>query len=162
MKLYEIDQAIADLLSNVDPETGEVIVDLEALDALQMERETKIENIILLIKNKAAEATAIGAEIKSLEARKKIADNEVTRLKLYIMYALKGQKFERAKCACSFRRSQKVETLPQFVEWAMKNDPSLLRQKDPEPDKTAIKERLKDGDEIPFASLEESVSVIIR
>ena len=40
MKLYEIDAAI---LGCIDQETGEVI-DPEQLDALQIERETKLEN----------------------------------------------------------------------------------------------------------------------
>ena len=60
MTLYEIDQAILDC---VDMETGEVI-DSDRLDLLQMERETKLENVGLWIKDLRAEADAIKNEIQ--------------------------------------------------------------------------------------------------
>ena len=47
MTLYEIDNAI---LECIDLETGEII-DTDKLDALQLERETKIENVALWIKD---------------------------------------------------------------------------------------------------------------
>jgi hypothetical protein len=59
MTLYEIDDAI---LACVDPETGEII-NPEALTALQMEREKKLENVALWVKDLKAEAEAIGNEI---------------------------------------------------------------------------------------------------
>ena len=58
MTLYEIDSAIMDC---VDEETGEV-VDIEELEALQIEREKKVEGIALAVKNYAAEAKAIKEE----------------------------------------------------------------------------------------------------
>ena len=57
MKLYEIENAI---LECIDTETGEVI-DIERLNELQMERETKIENVACWIKDLKAEAEAIKA-----------------------------------------------------------------------------------------------------
>ena len=50
--LYEIEEQI---LNCVDLETGEII-DEEALANLSMERDTKVENIALWIKNLLAEA----------------------------------------------------------------------------------------------------------
>lgn len=55
MTLYEIDSAIMDC---VDEETGEII-DLEKLEALNIERDKKVEGIALAVKNYAAEAKAI-------------------------------------------------------------------------------------------------------
>ena len=46
--LYQIEEAIMDC---VDMETGEII-EIERLDQLQMEREVKIENIELIMKNR--------------------------------------------------------------------------------------------------------------
>ena len=46
MKIYEIENAISDLLSQVDEETGEILFDPEQLEALQMERDGKIENLV--------------------------------------------------------------------------------------------------------------------
>ena len=51
MTLYEIDDAI---LNCIDEETGEII-DAEQLDKLYMEKEEKLENIALWIKDLKAE-----------------------------------------------------------------------------------------------------------
>ena len=56
--LYEIDQAIMNCL---DEETGEVL-DLDRMNALQMERKAKIENVALLYKNVKADMEAYKAE----------------------------------------------------------------------------------------------------
>jgi V/A-type H+-transporting ATPase subunit E len=55
MNLFEIDDAI---LACVDLETGDII-DVEKLEALELERDTKISNIACWIKNLKAEAEAI-------------------------------------------------------------------------------------------------------
>ena len=70
MKLYEIDNAILDC---IDLETGEVI-DTERLDALNMERDAKIENVVLWIKDLMAEANAIKVEKLALAERQKVAE----------------------------------------------------------------------------------------
>ena len=162
MRIYEIDERITELLQNVDPETGEVMLDYDELDALQMERDAKIEALALHIKNRVADSEAIGAEVKRLETRKKVIDNEVSRLKNYLLYVLKGNKFETPKVLCSFRRTKKVECDPDFIAWAVRNAPDLLRQKDPEPNKTEIKKRLEKGEEIPFTALSESYSTTVK
>ena len=53
--LYEIDN---DILACVDKETGE-IVDTEKLESLEIEREKKIEGVILWRKDLMAEAEAV-------------------------------------------------------------------------------------------------------
>ena len=70
--LYEIDNEI---LSCVDLETGEVI-DTEKLDALQMEREKKVEAVACWVKDLKAEAEAIKAEKQILADRQKAAENK--------------------------------------------------------------------------------------
>ena len=67
MKLYEIDQAIMDC---IDMETGE-IVNEELLNDLQMERDAKIENVALWIKELKAEAEALKAEKLAFAERQK-------------------------------------------------------------------------------------------
>ena len=64
MKLYEIDAAIMEC---IDLETGE-IVDADRLTALQMEREQKLENVALWIKDLDAEAKALKAEEQSFSS----------------------------------------------------------------------------------------------
>lgn len=158
MTLYEIDQKIMEL---IDPETGELL-DVEAFDALQMERVEKIENVALWVKNLAAEAAAIKGEVETLTARKNAAERRVDRLKAYLAYALNGEKFSTPRCAVSFRRTKSCEPSAKFVEWAQThNRDDLLTYKPPEPSKTAIKAALEAGQDVP-AEMVEKLSVGVR
>ena len=158
MKLYEIDNAI---LECIDMETGEII-DAEKLDALNMERDAKIENVVLWIKDLKAEAEAIKAEKLALAERQKIAENKVDSLKKWVAYALGGQKFSTAKCAVSFRNTESVEVTEEGIEALMKEHNELLTYKAPEPNKKAIKDAIKDGLSVAGVQLVQNVSTIIK
>lgn len=162
MNIYEIDQRITALLDGaVDEETGELLIDTVALDALQMEREAKVENLACYIKNLAADISAIKAEEEALAKRRKAAEAKRDRLKTYLGEVLQGQKFSTARVAVSFRRSESVELLPEFMDWAMEHAPDLLRYKLPEPDKKAINQALADGRVLP-ASKVSKLSMTIK
>lgn len=160
MKLYEIDNAIDELIRNsVDPETGEVMDITDELDALQMEREDKLESVALVIKNLTAEATAIRNEEKALADRRKTSENRVEWLKGYLMQSLAGQKFSTPKVAVSFRSTTAV-----FIEddaAFLKEHPEYARIKT-EIDKSALKDALKNGAEVSGAALENRTSMIVR
>ena len=158
MKLYEIENAILDC---IDLETGEVI-DTERLDALQMERDAKIENVALWIKDLKAEAEAIKAEKMALAERQRVAENKAESLKNWLAYALDGQKFSTARCAISFRKTEKVEISDVGMIRLMKEHDELLTYKDPEPNKTAIKQALKDGLNVQGVQLVQNMSTIIK
>ena len=161
MKLYEIDAAMDAL---VDPETGE-IMDNEAFDALSMEREKKIENVACWVKNERALAEEIGAEIRKMQERKKAAENRAERLKDYLLYATGGQKYQSARAQVSFRSSESTEiTDPDaLTKWALTNNrDDMLVYKKPEISKSAVKEAIKGGAEIPGAQIVSNVSVIIK
>ena len=159
MKLYEIDSAILDC---IDMETGEVI-DTERLDALQMERDAKIENVALWIKDLKAEADAIKAEKQKLAERQKSAENKAESLKKWLAYALDGQKFSTAKCAISFRNTESVEVTDEGLQNLMRGGKDeLLTYKMPEPNKTAIKQAIKDGLSVSGVQLVQNVSTIIK
>ena len=147
MKLYEIDQAIENL---IDDETGEVL-DLDAFLDLKMERDRKIENMALWVKNMTAEAKAYKEEKEAFAARERATKNKLERVKKYLSTILDNQKFSTSKVAISFRKSESVEVDDTFLEWAKKNADDLLRYKEPEIDKKAIKEALKNGKEIKGA-----------
>ena len=149
MKLYEIDQQIENL---IDTETGEIL-DFAAFEALQMERDKKIENMALWYKNLLSDAEALEKEEKALADRKKACKNKAENLKAYISNLLQGNKFTTPKVAISFRQSQSVEVDDDFLTWAMMNDETLLKYKNPEPDKTKIKAEIKAGKEFEHARL---------
>ena len=160
--LYEID---AEILAAVDQETGEIL-DTERLDALQMERETKLEGVALWVKDLKAEADAVKAEADKLTARKKALDNKIDGLKNWLLFALNGEKLKTARCNVYQMHSQKVaiedeSKLINLLQKLEKPD-RFLRFKEPELRKDEIKKALKDGYEIPGASLEETESVVIK
>lgn len=105
MTLYDIEDAI---LECVDQETGD-IVDIEKLEALEMERDTKISNIACWIKDLKAEAEAIKAEKQNLDKRLKADTNKAEQLKAYLDGYLNGAKFKDARCAISYRKSISTE-----------------------------------------------------
>lgn len=156
MNLFEIDR---ELLNMVDPETGE-IADYEAFVGLTMERDAKIDNTAMYIKSLLAEAAAIKAEEEALAARRKAKERKAERLKGYLNAFLDGKKFESAKVKISFRETEKVEVGKEFLDWAKANAPELLTYK-PEASKTAIKEALADGWEVPHVAVVANRSIQI-
>ena len=158
MTIYEIDQAIMEC---VDLETGEII-DTEQLDKLQMERDTKLENVACWIKDLKAEAEALKNEKQALAERQRVAENKAESLKKWLAYALQGEKFKTPKCAISFRKSEAVEVTDEGLNNLMKEHDELLTYKAPEPNKTAIKQALKDGLNVAGVQLVQNTSTIIK
>lgn len=156
MNLYEIDSAIT---SCVDPETGEIL-DLEWLNQLQMERNRKIENILLWIKNLESDAEQIKAEEKALADRRKAAEKKAESLRGYVASVLDGEKFQTAKVAVTYRKSDAVvvddiETMQEICD-------DYLTYEDPKPNKAKIKAALKNGLPVPGCHLEERNNMVIR
>ena len=160
--LYDIDAAI---LACVDQETGEIL-DPEKLDALQMEREQKLEGVALWIKDLKAEAEAVKAEADRLTARKKAVENKIDGLKQWLLYALNGEKLKTARCNVYQTHSQKVviDDEKALVDMLMTSPfgEKFLRVKEPEIDKNALKDSMKQGYEYEFAHLEQTESVVIK
>lgn len=169
MRLWEICSQIAALENAAEdgmyihPETGELMTFDAAMDALQMEKREKLENIALMAENATVEAKALGEKIKALTERKRTAEGKANRCKGYLMAALvkedgTAEKFATENVAVSVR----------------KNPPSVVCDEDilPDiykittmtvaPDKRALMELLKSGAIIPGAHLEQSRSVIIK
>lgn len=152
--LYEIDNEI---LSCVDMETGEII-DTDKLKALEMERDAKIEGVILWRKDLMAEAEAVKAEAKKLTDRARAAENKAEQLKNYICYALNGEKFKTERCAVSYRKTTSV-----IIDNLHEVDLKFMKDiKEDWISKSDIKEALDHGYEVKGAHLEEKQSIIIK
>lgn len=160
MTLYEIDSRLESIMdidgTKVDAESGEII-EAEALDALNMARDEKIDNILCFIKNLNAEAAALKAEREKLEAREKAAKNKADALKRYLAAHMdEGEKWHSVHGAIGWRKSQSVaytdiESIPlKFVvtkkEYAKKD----------------IFAALKAGEEVPGATLETKRTIQIK
>ena len=160
--LYEIDQAI---LECVDLETGEIL-DSDRLTALQMERERKLEGVALWVKDLNYEAQMVKEEADKLNARKKALDNKIASIKNWLLWALDGEKLKTPRCNVYQTHSQKVviDDEKALIDMFMSSPfgEKFLRMKDPEIDKNALKDSMKQGYEYEFAHLETTESVVIK
>lgn len=162
MKLYEINGELEKL---IDPETGE-IANIEAFEQLSMEREIKLENIALWIKNLDSDAEAIRAEEKALAERRRIMENRADGLKNYLAVMLgDGEKFETPRVKLSWRKSSAVAILiPEaaFVRYAQGKRDELLSYSEPTINKKAIADAIKAGEKIIGAALVEHQNLQIK
>ena len=169
MTLYDIDAQIAaldgaaedDML--IDAETGELISVSQALDALRMEREAKLENVACWVKNLCAEADAIREEENRLAKRRKAAETKASNLKAWLLSAMTRED----------GTTDKLKTGRVMVS-VKKNPPSTVVDDDLLPstykvakityqaNKELIKRELLAGGEVPGAHLEYGRSVIIK
>ena len=159
--LYDIDQEILDC---VDEETGEIL-DVEKLDALQMEREEKLEGVALWVKDMKAEAAAVKEEADKLTARRKALENRIESVKEWLLRALDGEKLKTPRCNVYQTHSQRLKVadeagLISFLKTL--EDPGRFVRYTEELRKDEIKKALKDDYEIPGACLEETEIIVIK
>lgn len=163
MTLYEIKQEMEDAINavfaNVDEETGEVPEEAVAkLSELQMQRDEKLDNLGAYIKNLSAEVDSLKAEEKNLKARREVKEHKIESLKAYVSECLNGEKFESARVAFSFRKSESVgiddvNSLP---------DEFKISETSVKADKKAIKDAIKNGQDVHGAWLETKQNLQIK
>lgn len=155
--LYEIDEKILECVANcIDPGTGEIVSN-EQLEALQMERQTKLENVALYIKNLKADAAMYKAEKQAFAERQAAAEKRAESLSEWLKNALDGHKFKTEKTEVNFRKTSKVEVLD---IWELNEN--FVKYSDPTPDKAAIKRAIKAGEDVKGAKLIDDISMTIK
>ena len=151
--LYEIDN---DIINCVDEETGEIL-DIEKLEALQMERDAKIEGVALYIKQLNAEAALIREEEKKLAERRKKKEKLSTGYAKWLETVLGGQAFETPKVALAWRASERAEITGDLLDLAAYLEnigyESCVKYGEITIDKNEVKRLLKQGVKIPGAVL---------
>lgn len=152
--LYEINNEI---LACLDLDTGEIL-DVEKLEALNIEKSQKIENIACLIKNQRADAKAIAEEVKSLTERMKRTERGAERLERYLSDALVGENFSTRKCAVSFRRSERVE----ITDEAQIPREFIKTSTAESVDKVAIKAAIKAGRAVDGCQLIKNLNISVK
>lgn len=170
MTLYDIDAQIAaledaaedDML--IDAETGELISVSQALDALRMEREEKLENVACWVKNLSAEADAIREEENRLVKRRKAAETKAANLKAWLLAAMTREdgttdKLKTGRVMVSVKKNPPSTVVDDeaLLPWAYKTVKEIVAQ-----DKAAIKAAILAGEEVPGAHLEYGRSVVIK
>lgn len=160
MNIFEIKDEIRAIWDNaeLDEETGEMVIDTEALKALQMAEDDKVEAMALLYKESDYREKALKEEVKNLQARIKREQNAKESLKGLITYALEWRKFTTSKVSVSYRKSERVEvddvdSLPQDFKRVKTTV---------EADKVALKEAIKEGEIIDGVRLVQVISTQIK
>lgn len=162
MTLYEINAeilaAIAAAEEQAQANDGCIDDDLaERIDALEIDRATKIENIASYIINLRSDAEQLSAEAKRLADRSKHAETKAAGLERYL-WAQQTPAGSYGLRKIGYRRSESV-----YVESVDAIPQEFLRTKTTtEPDKSAIKAWLKTGNEVPGARLVESQNIHIK
>ena len=151
MRLYDIDAAIADLL---DEETGEII-DFEAFENLNIERERKIEFLCKSIKEAPLLADALQSEISRLQEKKKSILNDAEKKKAFLQGYLGGEKYKSPLFTCYYGSTKEIRgDEEEFRKWALENnEDDFLKFKDPELDKTTIKKAIAEGKKLPYLEI---------
>ena len=157
----EIDER---LLALVD-EDGEIL-DVDAFNALQMERDAKAENMALWALDLKDEQEAIRNEMKRLQGRLAAAERKERSIRDYLGVVLGGQKMKTARVSVSYRSAASVEVTDEAAvrAWADSSPEghSILKYKEPDISKTAMRELMASGVEIPGAAVVTKMSTMIK
>lgn len=179
MTLYELTNDFSELFGQLDDMLDNENLTVEerdelsqawfdTLEMIEAEFDDKAENIAVLAKQLTAEADALQKEENSLAKRRKARESAVVRLKAYLLQCMEAtdrKKIDKPRARISVRNnaeSVQIEDDRAFIDWAMNHREDLLRYKDPEISKKAVKEALNEGDELPGVSLIRTKSVIIK
>ena len=141
----------------VSVDDGEIL-NLQQFEALQMERDAKVEGLACYIKNKLADAEAIYAEINVLNYRAETLKKEAERCKAYLAGALYGEKFETPRCKITWRKSEicNVLSMDELPDEYKRTKVTV------DADKTAIKKAIKAGMEIPGAEVIQKLNMTLK
>lgn len=164
MKLYEYNEMLDTLLNTdedgVDKDTG-VVFDPALLDRLEMERNEKIESLLLYAAQLTADADDIAEYVAKLNARAKAKNTKAASIKEWLCseinrYGDKRFETQRIKAVISTRSKVNIIDIDLLPE-------KYIRVKtETTPDKTAIGAAIKAGETISGAELVESKSLQIK
>lgn len=157
--LYEINRDLYRLYEssvNDDGEIDETAID--AIEALELERSEKIENIACLIKNLRSDADQIKAEADKLAKRAKAAQNRADSLKDYLELQLAGEKFKSPRVAISWGSTSSVRVEDESLIPAEYTVTETVVKVD----KNGIKAAIKAGEDVPGCQLAVSQYIVIK
>jgi hypothetical protein len=179
MKLYELTNDFQRLFDSLEDmtENAELTAEEKAeaekvwfdtLECVEAEFTDKAENVAAYFKVLSSEAKMLEAEEKALKARREQKIKQAESLKAYLMNSMQRvnlNKIEGVMAKISItkgRESTEITDPKAFVEWAKVNDDSLLKYKDPDISKTAVKAAIEAGRKIPYAAVVRRPGLTIR
>lgn len=174
MSIYNISanyRALFDTFDNAEDLTDEEIeAYFDTLEGIEDEFDIKAENIACYIKSLKGDVDLIDEEIEALKRRKQVKENLINRLKKMLvenMQRIKKKKIDRPRAKLTLKNNAEQAHFTDekaFLKWAEEQDKAELINISIKHtlSKTAVKDALQNGEELPGAWLEKSVSVIIK
>lgn len=163
MRLYDIPNIIRALVAEYNDfdTTDERRIEIESeISALDLTAEERCDYYATIMAEEIGDAEGLDVQIKRLTARKQRHMKTAERFKMMIDVYMKQSNIDKLKTKLftfTYRMSKSVK----IVEGA-KLAKMYLRFKDPEPDKTKLKEALDAGKTIEGVSLEVSYNLQIK
>ena len=160
MELYHIHAQHRTLIAEIEDSGGEVTPELEAsLKSLQIGLNDNLASLAYTVKEYEDKALLVANEIKRLEGIEKSHKNNAEYFKQYIDTVMKETgltKLEQNNIRLSYRKSTAVKIL----DAAKLSNQYLVIKK--EPNKTAIKKAIEDGQKVKGAELIERQNLQIK
>ncbi len=166
MSLYTITEEMQALSAML--EAGEVSEEdlKDTIEAVTLEWDAKVDDIISVIKNMEAEAEDIRDEEKNLALRRRKKERAAARLRTYLsdaMLRLRRTRYDSARHEVSFRRSSRVRITDEaaLIEWAKINAPTIFKEQAPEISKDKLR-TVMDAVNVPYTVLESVDNIQIK
>ena len=135
----------------------------DTLEAIEGELEIKAENYAKVMKNLEGDIVAIKAEIDRLTAKKRAIENNIKNMKATLQSVMEVTGKTKFKTDLfSFGIQKNAPSV--VIDTDINNlPPEFLKFKEPEVNKTAIKEAIQNGEDLSgYAHLDQSTSLRIR
>lgn len=151
MNLYEVSQEVESVIfMSVDPETGEFNEDFEqALEKAELDKENKFLSCGAVFKNLEAEEKAYKDAIQDFQKKMKVIQNRKARLKDWVLYNYNGEKYSNGYVTIKPTKGREAVEITDLTEVP----DQFLKFQEPKPDKTAIKNAIKAGEEVTGAQI---------
>ena len=157
MNLYELSVAFQEVQNmELDPEVMK-----DTLDSIEDAIENKAENIAKLVRNLESDVSAYKEEEERLKTKRQATENKVKWLKTYLEDNMKLTGKTKFKSGMFNFSIQKNPASVNITDERIIPEEFLIPQL-PKIDKTALKDVLKNGVEVPGAELKQTEGLRIR
>lgn len=158
--LYEIAWMYRQVLEMEPESEDEFGAMMTALDELQGELTEKADNIVRYIRNLSAEADALKAEETALYKKRKAVEIKAERLKAYLAAQMTLCGLKELKAGLFKLRFQPTTPAISIIDESAV--PEKFHRVKVEIDKLAIRDALKNGEEVPGIELQRGEALVIR
>lgn len=135
----------------------------DTMEAIEGELEIKAENYAKVMKNLEGDIVAIKSEIDRLTSKKKAIENNIKNMKANLQSVMEATGKTKFKTELfSFGIQKNAPSV--VIDTDINNlPPEFLKFREPEVNKTAIKEAIQNGEDLSgYAHLDQSTSLRIR